>query len=55
MGKEMKITEKELLRINRSASRDAEIEFGLRIPTHKVHKSKKSYNRKDKHRGKTNY
>ncbi len=36
--------------MNKSASRDAEIESGLRRPTNKVHKSMKEYSRKQKHK-----
>ena len=38
------------LKANRKGSRDAELEFSTGfVSKHKVHKSKKTYNRKSKH------
>jgi len=45
----IKISDKDLRSIHRAVGRIAEIECGMRRPTHKVHKNKKAYNRKDKH------
>lgn len=42
----MKIDKKQVLKIERSISRDMELESGLRINHKKVHKSKKAYDRK---------
>lgn len=36
--------------MNKAASRNSEIESGLRRPTNKVHKSMKDYSRKPKHK-----
>lgn len=47
MKAKTKITKEQMLKIDRAARREAEIEFGLRINHHKVHKSKKSYNRQE--------
>jgi hypothetical protein len=46
----MKIKEGDIRKINRAAGRLVELECGLRRPTHKVHKDKSKYNRKDKHK-----
>lgn len=40
----------QILKIERSVSRDMEIASGLRVCHHKVHKSAKTYTRKEKHR-----
>lgn len=55
MGEVIKISDKDLRSIHRAAGRNAEIECGMRRPTHKVHKNKKAYNRKNKHGGKYGY
>jgi len=46
----MKIKEGDIRKIGRAAGRLVELECGLRRPTHKVHKDKSKYRRKDKHR-----
>ncbi len=46
-NKNMKITTEQIMVMNRKISRDIELENNLRINHHKVHKSKKAYNRKD--------
>jgi hypothetical protein len=51
MKNTLKITKEEILRMNKSASRDAELVFGLRINRHRIHKNKKRYTRKEKHKG----
>ena len=51
MKNTLKISKEEILRMNKSASRDAELEFGLRINRHRIHKNKKAYTRKEKHKG----
>lgn len=46
------ISKEKLRKIDSAARRQALIEEGLyAIPRHKVHKSKKTYNRKKKHKG----
>lgn len=45
MSKSMKITKEDIMNMNRKVSRDIELENNLRINHHKVHTSKKSYNR----------
>ncbi len=45
------ITKEELARIDKGAHRQALIDEGLyAIPIHKVHKNKKAYSRKKKHK-----
>jgi hypothetical protein len=46
----MKIKEEDIRKIGRAAGRLVELECGLRRPTHKVHKNKSKYYRKDKHK-----
>jgi len=46
-NKNMKITTEQIMVMNRKISRDIELENNLRINHHKVHKSKKAYNRKE--------
>jgi hypothetical protein len=46
----MKITKEQILKMDRKASRDFELENNLRASHHKVHKSKKTYTRKPKHK-----
>lgn len=46
----IKIDPEKLEKISRAASRNAELELGLRRPTHKIHKNKKAYTRKIKHK-----
>ena len=50
--KNFKITKDDILKMERAARRNAEIEAGLygAFTKNKVHKSKKSYTRKDKHK-----
>ena len=44
------ITKEQILKMNKAASRNAEIESGLRMPTTRVYKSEKAYNRKPKYK-----
>jgi hypothetical protein len=46
-----KITNEQILTSQRATSREIAIENNLNICHHRVHKSKKSYTRKDKHKG----
>ena len=48
----MKITKEQILIMERSARRNADIECGVPHFKHKAHKSLKDYKRKPKHRGK---
>ena len=48
--KDMKISKEQILKMDRKASRDIELENNLRMAHHKVHKSKKNYTRKKKHK-----
>jgi len=56
MAKEIKIgtiTKEQVRKMNRKTSRDMELEAKVGwTATHKVHKSKKTYSRKDKHKSK---
>ncbi|MCK9446746.1 hypothetical protein M0Q50_07805 [bacterium] len=46
--KNNRITQEDYIKANRKGSRDAELEISNGFNTmHKIHKSKKSYNRKD--------
>jgi hypothetical protein len=45
-----KATSSMLLNMDRAISRELEIQSGMRINHHHVHVSKKTYNRKDKHK-----
>ncbi len=47
MKAKTKITKEQMLKMERAISRNIELENGLRINHHKVHKSKKSYNRQE--------
>jgi hypothetical protein len=48
-----RITKEQLLKSQRAARREADLMDGNGfIGTHKVHKSKKTYSRKQKHKGK---
>lgn len=47
----MKITQEQILKMHRKIRREEELENSLR-PRPVVHKSKKTYNRKKKHKGK---
>lgn len=47
MKSKTKITKDDMLKIERIARREVEIEFNLRINYNKVHKSKKAYNRQE--------
>jgi hypothetical protein len=53
MKNTIKITKEEIIKINRSASREAELEFDLRVNRHRIDRNKKKYYRKEKH--KSNY
>ena len=56
MGKTFKNYRKDYIKANRKGSRDAELEFETGFVTsHKVHKSKKDYQRKPKHKNKFFY
>lgn len=44
------IPKDKIIKMNKAASRNLEIESGLRRPTSKVHKSSKAYTRKSKHK-----
>ena len=46
----MKLKEKDIIRIERNARRIAELECGMRRATHRIHKNKKAYTRKSKHK-----
>lgn len=48
--KDMKISKEQILKMDRKASRDIELENNLRMNHHKVHRSKKAYTRKKKHK-----
>lgn len=48
--KDMKISKEQILKMDRKASRDIELENNLRMSHHKVHRSKKTYTRKKKHK-----
>ena len=54
MSKQIKIgtiSKEELRKIDRKISREIDIEENLNVSYNRVHKSQKSYTRKDKHRG----
>lgn len=54
MAKELKISREQILKMERAIRRQEEIDarpLGGFAATHKVHKSKKSYNRQPKHKG----
>ena len=47
----MKLTQEDINKIDKTAYRKALIECGqYSVPTHKVHKNKKAYTRKQKHK-----
>lgn len=46
----MKLKEEDIIRIDRNARRVAELECGMRRPTHRIHKNKNNYTRKSKHK-----
>lgn len=48
--KAMIITKKDIVKMSKAASRQAEIDLGMRRPTSKVHKSLKTYTRNPKHK-----
>ena len=51
MKKKFHITEKDYIKVNKKVSREIEISlFGKSLSHHKVHKSKKLYSRKIKHK-----
>jgi len=47
MKAKTKITREQVLKMERAISRNIELENGMRINHHKVHKSKKAYNRQE--------
>jgi hypothetical protein len=49
----MKITQAQILKMERAARRITEIESGINITVTRVHRSAKDYTRKDKHKSKT--
>jgi hypothetical protein len=52
MGKQYRISEDQIIKMNRKVSRDESLVDGNGwTATHKVHKSKKTYSRKEKHKG----
>lgn len=44
------ITKEQAIKAHKTASRRVAIELGLSAPAHKVHKNKKAYTRKIKHK-----
>lgn len=44
------IPQDQIIKMNKAASRKAELECGIARPTSKVHKSQKDYSRKAKHK-----
>ena len=46
----MKITKEQILKMQKAAGRNADIELGVPHFKHKVHKTAKDYTRKPKHR-----
>lgn len=46
----MKITKEQILKMDRAAMRQSDIDNGLNINHHRVFKSKKTYTRKVKHK-----
>ena len=44
------ITKEQIRKMNKAASRNAEIESGIFMPTSRVYKSEKAYNRKPKYK-----
>lgn len=51
----MKISKEQILNMERKISRDIEIETNMRINHKRVHKSKKVYTRKIKHKNQLEY
>ena len=45
-NEKLHITEEEKIKAHKTASRNVELDLGMRRPTHKIHISKKKYNRK---------
>ena len=51
MAKRYRISEEQIIKMNRKASRDESlVDSNGWTATHKVHKSKKAYSRKEKHK-----
>lgn len=46
----LQLTKKQAIKAHKAASRRVALELGISTPTHKVHKNKKAYNRKLKHK-----
>ena len=46
----MKLKEEDIIRVERNARRIVELECGMRRATHRVHKDKSKYTRKNKHK-----
>lgn len=55
MGKTIKVSKEQLLTMDRAISRSIELENGMRLNHHKVHKNKKAYSRKGKQAFKLEY
>ena len=45
-----KITLSDIILMDRKIRREIEIEMGMNSPSHRIHRSKKTYTRKSKHR-----
>ena len=50
--KNYKVKKKDKIKIDRGIRRQVDIDLGITPPKTKVHKNKKKYNRKDKHKNK---
>ena len=50
--KNCKVKKKDKIKIDRGIRRQVDIDLGITPPKTKVHKNKKKYNRKDKHKNK---
>ena len=48
--KTLRIKQEDFLKMERRARRESEIAYGSNITLNKIHRSKKSYSRKDKHK-----
>lgn len=46
----MKISKEQIYKMEAAARREADIEFNLNFNRHRVHRSKKTYTRKKKHK-----
>ncbi len=50
--KNQNVKKKDKIKIDRAIRRQVDIDLGITPPKTKVHKNKKKYNRKDKHKNK---